>query len=292
MDEFDLEKYRIENPMDYLKAVQIIKEIPNNSEIMKVIYQITRLHIPDVVYKYYSLTSNDDLNEIKMKTLTDKKIYLADASTLNDPFEGKAFFYNHKRLAHYESLRPVDGKIIDDFTSFIRLTSLTGVGTNCMPMWAHYANNHSGFCVEYDTKNKENLTFRSSLFPVQYLDKRIDITEIMESLMTELEIAKSRALKHNMKKVELSNMTILWASIYYSCLKHESWSYEKEMRIVTSSVHRFINAQPSAIYVGVNCTRDYLHSLGSIAQKLQIPIYQMHFDEYSLDYKLNSKKLD
>lgn len=33
-EKFDLETYRKENPMDYLKAIEFIKENPSDSDIM------------------------------------------------------------------------------------------------------------------------------------------------------------------------------------------------------------------------------------------------------------------
>lgn len=50
-EKFDLVKYRKENPMDYVKAIKLINDEPENYEIPKNIYQITKLHIPDTVYK-------------------------------------------------------------------------------------------------------------------------------------------------------------------------------------------------------------------------------------------------
>jgi hypothetical protein len=41
------EKYRQENPMDYLKAIELIKNNLTNGEVMNTIYRITRLHIPE-----------------------------------------------------------------------------------------------------------------------------------------------------------------------------------------------------------------------------------------------------
>ena len=38
---------------------------------------------------------------------------------------------------------------------------------NDMPMWAHYANEHKGFCVEYEIDDP------SKLYPVFYTDKRL-----------------------------------------------------------------------------------------------------------------------
>lgn len=92
-EKFDIEKYRKENPMDYLKAIELIKNNPINGEVMNTIYKITRLHIPDTLYKYYYLSEDTGENRIRFKTLEDKKVYMADCNSLNDPFDNRAFFY-------------------------------------------------------------------------------------------------------------------------------------------------------------------------------------------------------
>ena len=54
--DFDKEKWRKENPMDYLKAARILtmsNEPAVTNEVFKRIFQITRLYIPDTLYKYY-----------------------------------------------------------------------------------------------------------------------------------------------------------------------------------------------------------------------------------------------
>ena len=48
---FDVEKYREEMPMDYFKAIELIKEDPSNPIITDAIYKVTRIHIPDKIYK-------------------------------------------------------------------------------------------------------------------------------------------------------------------------------------------------------------------------------------------------
>ena len=56
-ENWDLEKWRKEHPMDYLKALQIMNMSDNSevkAELFKTIYKITRFHIPEVLYKYYS----------------------------------------------------------------------------------------------------------------------------------------------------------------------------------------------------------------------------------------------
>lgn len=293
-EEFDIVKYRKENPMDYLKAISLINDDPSNGVVMDDIYKVTRLHIPDVVYKYYSLSNDEKENSIKLNTLSDKKIYLADPRSFNDPFDNKAFFYRSESLTKHERLKRWNGKFIDDFSRYIRLSSLTSNGINNMPMWAHYANNHQGYCVAYDTSLKDNLLLRSCLFPVQYIDERIDITSIIDSFVSELEVLIEKAKESGEKRIGIDNLIIVWISIYYACLKHSTWSYEKELRCVTSSASKgipYISATPSAIYMGARCSGLNQQHLFNIAYQLDIPIYQMVFDEYSLKYELKPKQL-
>jgi hypothetical protein len=291
-EDFDIGKYRTETPMDYLKAIKLINENSSNSEVANVIYRITRMHIPDLVFKYYSLTDDDHLNGVKLRSLSDKKVYLAESNSLNDPFDTKAFFYRNESLLKYSRLKRWNGRLIDDFSAYTRLTSFTSVGTNSMPMWAHYSNNHSGYCVEYNTKQKDNLRLTASLFPVQYTDERIDITPIMDSVMAELDQLIQKVKQNKSKEIVSNNLILVWISIYYSCLKHSSWNYEKEFRHVTSAFSRgvpYLDVVPSAIYVGSKCSDLNKRELLMIARRLNIPIYQMFLDEYSLNYELTSK---
>ena len=54
--DWDLEEWKQKYPMDYYKALRILSEASNGvvaTKIFKTIYQITRLHVPDVLFKYY-----------------------------------------------------------------------------------------------------------------------------------------------------------------------------------------------------------------------------------------------
>ncbi|MGC6588068.1 DUF2971 domain-containing protein [Paenibacillus sp. Dod16] len=290
MEEFDVEKYRKENPMDYLKVMDILNEHHDNPFIFEIMFKITRLHIPKLLYKYYSLADNDPFNEVKFSTLLDKKIYISDLESFNDPFDGRAFFYRSEELLKYESLKSWNGKPIDDFASYVRLASFTKVGINNMPMWAHYSNNHRGYCVEYDTTLQENLYLKASMFPVQYVDKRIDITPIMDTIMSELERLKEKALREGTKRIHLDNMILPLIGIFYNCIKHPSWSYEEEIRYITSSTNDYyVNAIPSAIYIGEKCNNVNKSRLLDIANELRIPAYQMGLSKYSLEYEFEPK---
>lgn len=177
---FDIEKWRSETPMDYLKAMYIMNIADGISKdvIFKEVYKITRLYIPDVLYKYYSLTNDKNLNKQKFQTLQKRKIYMSDVKEFNDPFDGKGYYYDANQLKKFDGLASHGGKLIDDFTSFIKATALTSNGVHFMPMWAHYSNNHTGFCVSYNMKH--NVVLSDCTFPVQYTDQRIDVTILME----------------------------------------------------------------------------------------------------------------
>lgn len=294
VEKFQSTNYINESPIDYVKAIKHINENPHNGLVMKTIYQNTRQYIPDTVYKYYSLSNDKKENDIKFKTLGDKQVYMAQPTSFNDPFDNNAFYYKKEKLMKYEFLARFNGKFIDDFSNYVRLSAFTDIGINSMPMWAHYSNNHQGYCVAYDTKLKDNLNLRSGLFPIQYIEERIDITSILKSVIEELIILKDKAKMIGEKKIISDNLIIIWISIYYACLKHKSWSYEKELRCVAAANSPgmpYINAIPSKIYIGASCSDINIKHLVDIASQLNIPIYTMEMIDYNTNYELTPKRL-
>lgn len=287
---WDLETWRKEKPMDYLKALSIILQTDNGivqTEVFKTIYQVTRLHVPDVIYKYYSLSSDESLNMKKFQTLSDGKIYMSDIKDFNDPFDGKGFFYDPSLLSDIERLKEHGGRFIDDFTSYIKGTCFTSNGVQSMPMWAHYSGNHTGFCVAYDSKS--NIDLRSNVFPVQYTNERLDVTALMRAQAQRI----SDKIEHNEKIGEkvtmLEDYSIIYMALLLYNLKHTSWSYEKEFRCTTASNAPgmpFIDAKPKEIYIGMKCAPFHAQRLKEIGDSWQIPVYQMNFEECSENYEL------
>ncbi|MFW7418686.1 DUF2971 domain-containing protein [Vagococcus fluvialis] len=288
---FDVNKWKNENPVDYLKVIHIIDRAPNLGKkiAFDVVYRALRLYVPNTLYKYYSLTSDEKMNKKKLETLASEQIYLSDAKSLNDPFELKAFFYDNKRLSHYEFLKKYDGKLIDDFSTFGLVTSLTENEVNSMPMWAHYSNNHEGYCISYDMTHEQNLSLTSCTFPVQYTDERIDITSLMIKEVEGILEAMKSAEKNGKRKVSLADSSLVILSSFFSNIKHSSWSYEKEFRCCVGSYGRelpFVEAIPKEIFIGMNCSSDNKTKLISIGRKLNIPIFQMVFDELAPNFNL------
>lgn len=289
---FDIEKWRIENPMDYLKAMYLINTSTDKNIAFESIYKVTRLHIPDTLFKYYSLTDDIGLNERKLETLLQKKIFLSDAKYMNDPFDNKAYFYNYNELIKYERLAEHDGRLIDDFSSFSKITALTSNQVNSMPMWAHYANNHNGFCISYDMKVNTQLS--SCTFPVQYTDERIDITSLMHEQAQKIIQAIDAQSVEGRTEILLDDLSIVYLMSFFSNIKHISWSYENEYRCSTGAIAEgmpYIYAVPKEIFIGMNCFPTYIDKIIKIGNELQVPIYQMKFDEFSSNFNLIPKEI-
>lgn len=290
--DFDIEKWRIENPMDYFKAMYLINTSLNKDEVFREIYRISRLYIPKTLFKYFSLTDNLSLNEQKLETLQQKKIFMSNVKDLNDPFDNKAYFYRQKELKKYERLAENGGKLIDDFSVFSKVASLTANNVNSMPMWAHYANNHTGFCVSYDMELNTELS--SCTFPVQYTDERIDITSIMDRQVQQIVQQFEKQSQQGKKKILLDDLSLIYMTAYFCNIKHISWNYENEFRCATGANAPgmpYISAIPKEIYIGKNCTNTYLDRIIKIAKELQVPVFQMVFDELNSEFNLVPRRI-
>jgi len=291
-ENFDIKEWRKNMPMDYFKAIFLLQKLPLPEEVFKSIYKVARLYIPDVLFKYYSLTDDINLNEQKMDILQQKKIFMSDAKYLNDPFDSKAFYYNANELKKYEILQEYDGRLIDDFTDFTKLTSLTSNRISSMPMWAHYANNHMGFCVSYDMS--ENTTLRGCTFPVQYTDERVDITSLMDTQVQMILYEKEKQIAEGKREILLNDLSLIFVTILLNNIKHSSWSYENEFRCTmgfNAEGMPYTPAVPKEIFIGMKCTPTYEERIVKIAKKLKTPVYKMKFDELSSDYNLIPERI-
>lgn len=88
----ELEKYRNEHPMDYVKALEVLSKFPDEPNLFNLIYKIIKIHVPETVYKYYSFTNDESLNAMKLDTLANKEVFLSFSNEFNDPYDNKSFF--------------------------------------------------------------------------------------------------------------------------------------------------------------------------------------------------------
>lgn len=292
---WDLEQWRKDYPMDYLKAIYILNTANNSivqAEFFKAIWRVAQMHIPNVLYKYFSLSDDKKLNKKKFKTLADKKIFMSDIKDFNDPYDSKCFFYAPEKLADIERLKPHNGKFIDDFTTFIKGTALTSNGVQSMPMWAHYSNNHAGFCVSYDMN--VNPLLKGCTFPVQYISERLDITSLVRKQAEQICNTLNKNIAIGRKQTVIDDLTMILVPQLLYNLKLDQWSYENEFRCSTASNAKgmpYIDAIPKEIYIGKSCSENNKKELSRIGLKLNIPVYQMAAEDCSEKCELKAERI-
>lgn len=305
-DDFDREKWLQEHPIDYFKLLYVLfnttknapTDMPRNfvmNVVFEMLYPVTRLYIPDTLYKFYSLNDDKELNEKKFSTLQNKQIFMSDIKDFNDPFDGKAFFYDPKQLANIKRLQHINGRIIEDFTTFYKGTALTENDTSCMPMWAHYSNNHQGFCVAYDMKNPANTALAGCTFPIQYTDERLDITSFMKKYVSMVASEVDKKSVYRIEQIIRNDLSLVYVAQLLCNIKHSTWSYEKEFRCTMGAQSKgmpYVDAVPKAIYIGMNCKEQNRNKLVEIARSLSISVHQMRLDELAEKYSLRENLLE
>ncbi len=294
---FDLEEWRREVPINYFELARFLT-ISNHpivkNEVFKTIYQAVQLHIPGTLYKYISLSGKTDSDEKRFDALLKNRLFLSAVSSFNDPFDCKAYYYDPRALMKYEELKSHNGKIIDDFSSMLRVVSLTSNGVQSLPMWAHYANNHAGFCVSYDMTDRDNLSLKSCTFPVFYTDDRLDITSVMDSFISTVKAEVKVQSAAGKKDILIDDFSVVFLTSLLCNVKQSSWSYENEYRCTegaTAPGIPFVDAKAKEIYIGYKCSEDNARRFCEIGKSLNIPVFQMKFEEMSDDYWLSMKSI-
>ena len=125
-------------------------------------------------------------------------------------------------------------------------------------MWSHYANQHQGFCIGYDTSEIEE-NIKKQLFPVFY----------HETFFPLINVEKTD------KKLNL-------------LIKYKDWRYEREWRLISDE--KFLPLKPSKIYLGVKFNDEYLDYFKDIAREKNWKLYKMEMN-YS-EYALKSKEIN
>lgn len=190
----------------------------------------------------------------------------------------------------------------------IRVTSFANIQSNNIPpgkndmeqmiqMWAHYANNHKGFCVEYDIsslhsekllkthdskssynpylpENNINLLILAGLFPIIYTSSRVNIPR---TKLKKIKVEKDENLINNIGIDEILYKTFI--------TKSAKWSYEKEWRIIMDGriSNYFDNKIPfpfiKHIYLGSRMEPNIINDLIEIADELKIEVSLMNLNE-------------
>lgn len=255
---------------------------------------------PKYLYKYRSF------NSYWKNILFDGLVFFPDSSTLNDPFDCHIYVDTKKFSSFVNSfaskyvfpwipLRDIEKEYnsriknnLDwqyEYTRKQILLTCFSENVNSILMWAHYADSHKGFCIEYDTE-KMDTEYKQFLFPVIYQEEVYDYTEIAImndlSYINYMKTIKMMGIETEYELKDVSN------NIYIPLLmKAQEWSYEQEWRIVVPSLifgtnEHLINMGNAinSIYLGVNCYENSVdvNEIINWAKERKVNVYKMHKD--------------
>ena len=262
--------------------------------------------IPSELFKYTKVRNAKDL-------LYDNIMYLPQLSELNDHFEGSLLcdegkvgdFYANCKIDEFmgyieEELNGEDydenhfknlGKLLLRFQSHDKLSEIRNILTDevyviCLSgrkditsLWAHYANNHRGICIEYDLVNTKTKLFKNLCFPIEYLDD-YDLTKDIKYSFNK------NSFDYNLKIKPL-------------LLKAKDWSYEEEWRIIfdDSIISEYKEnfypyepyikfLKPQKVYMGMDISEKDEKLIKNICKIKEIPLFKAikNKEEYKFDF--------
>ena len=267
-----------------LSTEQVDEEVMNKNE-----------HLKKPLYQYTKVKHSEDL-------INNNLMFMRNLDQLNDPLEGdlKCEFDNMIKItldeeifkdvseeekeiikSEYKKMEIKKYKIGWDKVKGTVSIACFSEKYDINPMWAHYADNHKGVCIEYNFW--EDKLLRDICFPVYYVDKAYN-NYICLKILKEFK-AKNRLISQLFLK------------------KGKYWNYEKEWRIVIpnnfksdklnfrwKNRKRYLEfLKPKSVYLGYNINNDDKKYMKSLCRDYDIKIYQMIKDDYG--YNLKAKPI-
>ena len=177
----------------------------------------------------------------------------------------------------YDQLENAIGTIRRCVGETVGITCFSEAPDN-MLMWSHYANKHTGICVEYDFSKLFTTVPNSLLLPVEYADKR-----------PLLPIEKAMKYVDGKVVTDQSKMKEILPDVLKSLsIKSDIWSYEREWRhiVFTNDVPNRLAQLPiiSRIIMGMKIDPENRKKILDIAKRKHIPVYSTHLkaDKYEM----------
>lgn len=226
------------------------------------------------VYKYRAAIEF----ERDLQGINNNYFYAPNSEKLNDPCETLVFSDNFKKeslaLVKVFGKEPNDSliklhEVVDNFIARrekIGIYSLSKRFDDEL-MWAHYANNHSGFCIEYDYDILLNGNSFSNFytFSVEYKKSppQVDILDMLTEKKRENKILKKLA-----------------------GTKSKRWSYEEEIRIITDKFgkHYYDFRAVKSIYFGYRMNDNEKDKIMKSLSGRDIKYFQISLNEKSYSF--------
>ena len=180
----------------------------------------------------------------------------------------------------YDQLENVVKQMHTKIGEVIGITCFTETPDN-MLMWSHYANKHTGICVEYDFATLFTTAPNTLLLPVTYTTKRPLFPIEKMATGADGKVANEHPLPSEVLPELIKAFTT----------KSNVWNYEREWRHImfTNTASNRIVRLPiiSKIIMGVNISPDQRAQVIALAKQKHIPVYAAHMkaDKYQVIIK-------
>lgn len=219
---------------------------------------------------------NRDLESIEKNTF-----WAPTRDVLNDPCEGlvssETLFDQISTVANITGKEDKEinvssdsfRKSIDDLINMKNSVGIYSLSKSCTDelLWAHYANNHQGFCIEYDLETL--IFFRRndySNFDIEYSNypPKLNLNDIVKS---EYSISFIKKLIG---------------------VKSKRWAYEKEIRVITpeSGLQNYDYRALKAIYFGLRMPKEQRLELMERLCGRGIKYYHIKFKNSSYEFTI------
>lgn len=222
-----------------------------------------------ILFKFKSAKTIEDLTR-DIQTMMNDEIWFSGIDYLNDPFEK---VYSTKMLEEYDGTEQIVTdffipfqKDIDEYFKKVGILSLCKENTNLV-MWSHYADNHKGYCVEYNLNSNiiNQLNFENEdevfLMKVEYEDTPLDFLSLPSNFQ------------------------------FYLRRKSKLWEYENEFRYISSKkgLHKIPSDAIKALYLGASINEIVKQTIVKLCTDKKIDLYQSTISKNS--YALKFEKI-
>jgi len=238
-------------------------------------------HMPQHIYRYQP--DRDD----RRNSLGNDKIWLSSPDKYNDPYDCEFMLSDanveaeaHKRLEkNFTGANPALLAIGKSKASQVVTEKLSEVkkwkqlckvccfneDPSSMLMWGHYADNHRGFCIEYDLECPKAAQFRHKLYPVVYSDKPYDLTPWAKSLVNG----------------SSSGVFNPHGPILALVHKFSGWEYEREWRVISvlpaiEPDHDRTVPTATRVFVGSKMEMANKQAFRAICEPKGVEVLEMH----------------
>lgn len=208
-----------------------------------------------------------------------------DLTKVREVIDGKSPEIENARQEYLEAVDSIKpelvtaiNKVRETVNEKYFVTCFSTNATNAL-MWAHYANKHKGFCVEYDLEKTQDFDLLVNLHPVIYSKKRASVPTSLFDL-SELD------------NIKISTSNISTADLLCALLtKSRVWDYEDEWRLLlhdkVEGLHecKFEINCIGKVILGCQIEKQHEEKIAAICKKKGYHLSKMKLDDY--EYKLH-----